>query len=117
MPTTTSYEFGDVVLIPFVFTDQTTTKRRPAVVVSSDAYHRERPDMIAMALTSLTRPPFGTGEAAIVGWKQAGLLRPTVLKPLLATVERKLVVRTLGRLQRRDLDAVTASLSVVLGRR
>ncbi len=33
----TGYEFGDVLLVPFPFADQTTTKRRPAVVVSSEA--------------------------------------------------------------------------------
>ncbi|MFN6463580.1 MAG: type II toxin-antitoxin system PemK/MazF family toxin [Nostoc sp. DedVER02] len=33
----TNYEFGDVVLVPFPFTDQTTTKKRPAVVVSSNS--------------------------------------------------------------------------------
>jgi mRNA interferase MazF len=35
----TSYDFGDVVLAPFPFTDQTATKKRPAVVVSSAVYH------------------------------------------------------------------------------
>ena len=30
MPTTTAYEFGDVVLVPFRFTDQTGSKQRPA---------------------------------------------------------------------------------------
>lgn len=33
MPTTTGYEFGDVFLVPFPFTDQRTTKRRPAGVL------------------------------------------------------------------------------------
>jgi mRNA interferase MazF len=37
MPNTTIYSFGDVILVPFPFTDQTATKKRPAVVVSSDA--------------------------------------------------------------------------------
>ena len=44
------YHFGDVILVPFPFTDQTTTKKRPAVVVSSEVYHRERPDLILMAI-------------------------------------------------------------------
>ncbi len=52
MPTTTAYEFGDVVLVPFPFTDRRTTKRRPAVVVSSERYHQERPDLIILAVTS-----------------------------------------------------------------
>lgn len=50
------FAFGDVLLVPFPFTDQTTTKQRPAVVVSSDAYHRERPDLIILAVTSQVRP-------------------------------------------------------------
>ncbi len=34
-PRMISFEFGDVVLVPFPFTDQSTTKKRPAIVVSS----------------------------------------------------------------------------------
>ena len=46
MPSTTEFEFGDVLLVPFPFTDQRTTKRRPAVVVSSAVYNRDKPDLI-----------------------------------------------------------------------
>ena len=63
----TGYEFGDILLVPFPFTDQTTNERRPAVVVSSDAYHRERPDLIILAVTSQARPQPAFGEARTSG--------------------------------------------------
>ena len=31
--------FGDIILVPFPFTDQTTTKKRPAVVFSFSEYN------------------------------------------------------------------------------
>jgi mRNA interferase MazF len=110
----TGSEFGDVLLVPFPFTDQSTTKRRPAVVVSSAAYHRERPDLVILAITSQARPG-GFGEAAIAQWKEAGLLRPSVLKPVLATIERGLVLRKLGRLADPDRAALRQLLAEILG--
>ncbi len=112
----TGYEFGDVVLVPFPFTDQSTTKRRPAVVVSSDAYHRERADLIILAVTSQARPVAGADEAAIAKWKEASLLRPSVLKPVVATIERGLVLRKLGQLDQEDHRALRKLLDETLGR-
>ena len=106
------YEFGDLVLVPFPFTDQSTAKRRPAVVVSSTAYHRERPDLVILAVTSQVRPAAAVGEAAVTKWREAGLLKPSVLKPVLATIERGLVLRKLGRLEEEDLREV---LRMILG--
>jgi len=53
----TIYSFGDVILVPFPFTDQSQAKQRPAVVVSSARYNTERPDLILMAITSQVRSP------------------------------------------------------------
>jgi hypothetical protein len=47
------FDFGDVVLVPFPFTDQSGTKRRPAVVVSLADYNMSRRDIVIMAITSL----------------------------------------------------------------
>ncbi len=106
MTSTTPYEFGDVVLVPFPFTDQSSAKRRPAVVVSSRAYNRRRPDVIVLAVTSQARPTASPGEALVVDWQAAGLLKPSVLKPLLLTVQRGLVLRRLGRLTPKDRQSV-----------
>jgi mRNA interferase MazF len=93
------YHFGDVIVVSFPFTDQTTTKKRPAVVVSSEVYHRERPDLILMAITSQLRPAPTVGEAAVLRWQEAGLLKPSLIKPLVTTIETKLVLSQLGTLQ------------------
>ncbi len=42
--TTPEVRFGDVVLVPFPFTDQSAVKRRPAAIVSSGAYNATRRD-------------------------------------------------------------------------
>lgn len=52
MPNMTTYSFGDIILVPFPFTDQTTIKKRPAVIVSSEKYNADRSDLIIMAITS-----------------------------------------------------------------
>jgi len=41
MPSMTAYSFGDVILVPFPFTDQSQAKQRPAVVVSSARYNTD----------------------------------------------------------------------------
>lgn len=111
----TGSRFGDVVLVPFPFTDQSEQKKRPAVVVSSPAYHRERSDLILMAVTSQAHLTLAIGEAAIAGWKEAGLLKPSVLKPILFTLDRSLVLRKLGYLRQQDLEALKKSLGAILG--
>ena len=109
------YRFGDVIVVPFPFTDQTATKKRPAVVISSDAYHRERPDLILMAITSKLRPAPAVGEVDVVFWQASGLLKPSVIKPLISTIEARLVLRQLGSLHPNDMAALRQVLAVILG--
>lgn len=61
----TACEFGDVVLVPLPFTDLAALKRRPAVVVSSEAYHRERLDVVLMAITSQVHSGPALGEVLL----------------------------------------------------
>jgi PemK-like, MazF-like toxin of type II toxin-antitoxin system len=92
------FEFGDVVLVPFPFTSQTASKKRPAVVVSNRTYNATRPDLIVMAVSSQLRPGRGVGETWVSAWRAAGLLKPSVIRPVFATLEQGLVVRRLGAL-------------------
>lgn len=111
----TPFEFGDIVLVPFPFTDQTQTKKRPAVVISSKAYNSERPDLIIMAVTSQIKPAAIIGEVIVQDWQGAGLLKPSAIKPVITTIEKPLVIRTMGRLKDNDRIALLESLKVILG--
>jgi mRNA interferase MazF len=111
----TSYDFGDVVLVPFPFTDQRGSKKRPAVIVSSAAYNAARLDLILMAITSQVRATTAFAEVFISEWQKAGLLKASVIKPVLATVERRLVLRRLGRLERTDRITLRRMLPVIVG--
>jgi mRNA interferase MazF len=79
------FEFGDVVLVPFPFTSQTASKTRAAVVVSNRIYNATRPDLIVMAITSQICPSRGLGEPWVSAWRAAGLLKPSVIKPIFTT--------------------------------
>jgi len=111
----TDYDFGDVVLVPFPFTDHATTKKRPAVVASSAVYNRNRPDVVLVAVTSQLRPSALFGEVVIAEWKDAGLLKPSVIKPIFATVEKALLLRKLGRLGKEDRNILQETLKTLLG--
>jgi len=56
-----AHAFGEVVLVPFPFTDQSGAKKRPAVIVSSNHYNASRRDLIIMAITSQVRQPLAFG--------------------------------------------------------
>ena len=115
MPPTTGYSFGDVVLVPFPFTDQSGSKRRPAVIVSSTQYQTLRRDLVIMAISSQIRPRPAFGEFVVGDWKKAGLFAPSAVKPVLTTIERRLVLKKLGQLQSSDVRSLRASLEQILG--
>jgi len=115
MQPTTNFEFGDVVLVGFPFTNLKTTKKRPAVVISGTDYQSYRPDVILMAITSQIRDPLSFGEAMVIDWQVAGLLKPSVMKPLIATVEQSIVLKKMGLLSEHDRSQLKALLPELLG--
>lgn len=109
------FEFGDVVLVRFPFTSQQAFKQRPAVVVSNRAYNQARPDIVIMAITSQLSSPSGFGGIQIVDWQAANLLKPSAIKPVFATIEQILVLKTLGVLQDPDRSSLQKAIAGLLG--
>ena len=108
------YKKGDVVLVPFPFSNQTAAKKRPAVIISSDAYNNISSDIVIMAITSQTDKTIGIGECLIGDWQNAGLLKPSAVKSAISTIERILVLKKLGKFSPQDLTSTDEVLKEFL---
>jgi mRNA interferase MazF len=108
------YDFGDIVLVPFPFTSQAASKKRPAVVVSSRTYNTSKSDVVVMAVTSQLRASALLGEVWLQDWQAAGLIKPSAIKPVFATLEQVMVLRQLGRLAAGDAASLKAVIAQLL---
>jgi mRNA interferase MazF len=91
---------GDIVLVPFPYSDLRGQKRRPACVVSADAY-QQGPDLIVAMVTSQAarRDSPGLGDVVVADWMACGLRAPSTIRTgRLLVLEQRLIESTLGRL-------------------
>ena len=101
---------GDIVLVPFPFTDLTTEKLRPAVIISGDP---QKTDVVIAFISSVVSP----GEASETDYvlrqddpdfNRTGLKKHSTFKMgKLLTIERSKIIRRLGRVTpaiRNELD-------------
>lgn len=112
MTSTTRCEPGAVVLVLFRFTRGKGVKHRPAVILSTDAYHASRKDCVMVALSA--QPTTYFGDCDIQDWPTAGLHKPTKSKGVIQTVAQSVVDKRLGTLSARDLESVKDSVRTAL---
>ena len=92
-----------MVLLPIPFSDLTSTKVRPAIVV----WHGSTGgDLFMVPVTS--RLP--RGDFPLKDWKSCGLNVPSAVKGQLATVESQLVLKIVGRLSSADIETLDGNL-------
>jgi|GEM_PF-167558 len=101
-----AFHRGDIVLLPFPFTDLSARKVRPAVILSSSAYHATEPDLILGALTTNLAAATAPVDYVLADWQVANLRFPSAFKPLLFTLQPALILHTVGRLSAGDLIEV-----------
>lgn len=106
-----SYSKHDVILVRYPFSDLSSSKVRPAVVVSTS--HPSQ-DIIITPLTSKTSSLL-EGEFMLLEWAGAGLNVATAVKRGIYTVHESLVIKVIGQLMDVDAKQLGQSLQGWLG--
>lgn len=110
----TIYKRGDIVLVEFIFSGQNGSKRRPALVLSTETYNKSRQELVIVAITSnIERRLFS--ETILKDWKYAGLLHPSTVTAIIQTIKKDMVRCKLGELSQSDLKTVERNLKKAMG--
>lgn len=109
----TGYKQRDIVLVDFGFSEETGSKKRPALIISGDDYHHSRNELIVMAITSNVKRSL-VGDTKIDEWKSAGLLYPSLVAGIIRTIKQAMVIRKLGVLTQHDFQKVQSSIKKAL---
>lgn len=97
-----------VAVVPFPFTDRSTTKRRPALVLSGRRFNASGYSVLAM-ITSASHHPW-PGDTPISKLRQAGLTAPSLVRLKVFTLDNRFIVRRIGALEAADREAVSAQV-------
>ena len=107
---------GDVILVPFPFTDLTTVKHRPALVLSADWFSTSCDDCIVAAITSQVPPDLQPDEYRLSASDllAGGLPRPSLVKlGKLFTMSKSLLRKRLGRLPEATMVVILKQMEQV----
>lgn len=108
-----NYKAKDVVLVEFGYSEESGSKKRPALIISSDNYHKSRKEVIVMAITSnIKRVLFG--DTKIDNWKEASLLYPSLVTGIIRTIKDSIIIRKLGILSENDFQKIQRVLRKII---
>ncbi len=106
-----NYLKNNIVLVRYPFSDLSNSKVRPAIVVSTTHISQ---DIFIVPLTSKITSLL-PGEFILADWQKEGLNVPTAVKRGIFTIDNKLVIKSIGKLQPVDSEKLAKSLSSWLG--
>jgi mRNA interferase MazF len=99
----TSYQQGDLLLVAFPYAEGTQRRTRPGLVILDTG----NADVVVARVT--TQMYQTMHDVTLTHWREGGLLAPSVVRThKLATIEKALVRRKLGRLRSADRERVSA---------
>ncbi len=100
-------EQGDIVLIPIPFTDLSSQRRRPVIVISNNVYNRKAQDMVVVAMTSNLQASDYSFTITSADLTSGALNRPGKVRvDKIYTLAQSLAVKMFGRVNQATLDRI-----------
>ena len=109
----TNFSKYDVIVVKFPFASSKKYKARPAVIISSDLYNTESRDtLLIMAISSKLDSSLNF-EYQLRDWNSSGLLKPSIFKSSIATIEKEYVIQKLGTLGELDIKKLNIMIEEI----
>ena len=107
---------GDIVLIPIPFTDLSSQRQRPVIIISNDTYNRKTMDIVVVAMTSNPTVVDYSFTITSSDLEQGKLNRPGKVRvDKIYTLSQSIVVRTFGRVNPKILNRIRNMLQDLTG--
>ena len=101
------FEQGEIVFVPFPFTNLASSKKRPVLVLSKTDYNAKSSDFVCCGITSST---IRANHSVFIESKDlaAGFLpKPSTIKVnTVFTLEKSIVIRSLGKVRSNIMERV-----------
>jgi len=115
MPNGTTFNQRDIILIPFPYSDMSTTKRRPVVILSNKDHNLNNEDFICCAITSNERNYKNSIEIKPEHLESGRLLEGSRVKPnKIVSLAKKLSLKKIAKLNITKSKEVVSKLNIFI---
>lgn len=104
-----TYKPYSVVAVPFPFTDSPRTKKRPAVVLSSEN-HQSKTGHITLLMVTTAKNSHWFDDHPIIDLTAAGLNAPSIIRQKIFTIDIRLIIKKIGMLNDKDQNELNSIL-------
>ncbi len=103
---TSTYKTFDIVVVPFPFVDSMKTKNRPALVISAGKYFNAVSGHTVLAMITSAKHSSWKSDSSIKDLASCGLLKPSLIRYKLFTIDNRLIKDKIGKLSVKDQRTV-----------
>lgn len=103
-----TYKQSEIVLVPFPYSDLSSTKKRPALVISSNEFNQKSDDLICCLITTNPKPDKHSINIDEQNIQEGSLHFKSKIKPYrVFTIDSKLILKKLCKLKTEKFNETT----------